>query len=93
MTVCHNRLIEATPVSLPLPERETKRDGLGVHAEEARAGNTREDENVSEENMRYAEGKKGGISFVTTAETGPCRSARPLIDVPPIFTRQDSFFF
>lgn len=36
--------------------------------------------------------KAGGISFVTTPETEPCLSARPLIDVPPILTRQGIFF-
>lgn len=37
-------------------------------------------------------GKVDGISFVTQ-ETERCQRARPLIDAPPISTRQASFFF
>lgn len=57
---------------------------------------TRADENVNGENTRYAKkikrGKGGGISFVTP-ETERCQRARPLINAPPISTRQASFFF
>lgn len=61
---------------------------MGVNAEEERAGNTGGDKNVNAESTRYAKEKKGGIRFVTTAETEPCRRAGPLMDVPPVWTRQ-----